>query len=192
METLRLYLLDVASLPLEKTDLLSASEQTKMHRYVKVEDRRLFLGSRLLCKKVLGSSEFSRLDNGKPYLEVGPSFSLSHSYPYVALLVGEASPVGVDLEAKERVLLSKLEEYLPPSDRNRVPDLASLWCLKEAIYKARGKDYFDPKAPFEEISTDQVRFAGESFFYRVLEKEGFVIVMASSATFEAEMITADL
>lgn len=192
MESLKLYLLDVSSLPFEKASLLSEEERAKMNRFLKEEDRLLFLGSRLLCKQVLGASEFPALQNGKPYLEAGPSFSLSHSYPYVALLVGGASPIGVDLESKERVLLSKIEGYLPETDRRKMPSLASLWCLKEAIYKARGKDYFDPKAPFEEIWKDQVRFAGEAFFFKILEIDGFVIALASSFPFDAEAITIHL
>lgn len=44
-----------------------------------------------------GDLHYSYTKRGKPYIESGPSFSISHSYPFVAAAVAK-EPVGIDIE----------------------------------------------------------------------------------------------
>ena len=186
MERIPVYLLDVSTLKAESSAALSSAEIARMNRYLKEEDRRLYLGSRLLMKQILGTSEVSLRNNGKPYLENGPSFSLSHSFPYVVLAVNETGTVGVDIESKERVLLTKMESYLPEDEAKAMHDLAGLWCLKEAVYKAYGQGYFDPKARFDAMGEGNVEYRNETFYYRLSEQNGFVIAVAADTPFLLE------
>ncbi len=76
-------------------------------------------------------------DNGKPYLEGSLiEFSLSHSFPYVALLVSDEA-VGVDIQTYTDKIVSiapkfTSDEEVDMDDREK---LTVVWCLKEAAFK---------------------------------------------------------
>lgn len=83
-------------------------------------------------------------EKGKPFLENGPCFSISHSRGYVGLAVGD-SALGLDLE-----LVRSFHEKLPKrifspgelewfvSRRETKADFFTLWTLKESYYKYLG------------------------------------------------------
>ena len=79
-------------------------------------------------------------EHGKPFLKNSSvEISLSHSYPYVSILLDLQEDVGIDLEQKKEKLIRVQHKFL---DENEVEDadnslekLGVYWCAKEALYK---------------------------------------------------------
>lgn len=93
----------------------------------------------LLIKKPVIRNKY-----GKPLAKDGPYFSLSHSYPYVVLVVG-SSPIGVDVEIT-KLWDSRMDAlcFVKEDKEIGLPPLR-LWTLKEACYKSKGDYVFDPQ-----------------------------------------------
>ena len=92
---------------------------------------------------------------GKPYLDGGPEFSISHAGPYAAVAVSE-SPVGVDVEGP-RCTLKIAERRFAPAEYAAAAALKGdaqreylqrLWVAKEAFVKALGTGLGTPFRSF--------------------------------------------
>ena len=90
--------------------------------------------------------DFSYNENGKPYFENGPFFSISHCTEAIAVAVSD-EPVGIDIESIRHADLSLIERVMSKdeSERLKVKDermrdrlFTRLWTQKEAIVKAQG------------------------------------------------------
>ena len=172
------WILDVSSLPLSLAERLNAADKARFDRYLKEESKATFLGGRLLIKKAFGGIALSFQDNQKPFIERGMPFSLSHSYPYVAFVSAPFS-IGVDIESKVRLEDSPVVSYFPEEDRQNYADLGELWCLKEAIYKARGEGYFDPKEALVKNEDGSFAYRGKTFYGHSFDYHGFKVVVMS-------------
>ncbi|GAB3510342.1 4'-phosphopantetheinyl transferase family protein [Emticicia fontis] len=81
---------------------------------------------------------------GKPYL-VGSDwqFSLTHTIEYIAVVMHENLPLGIDMEQPSEKLLRIANKYLSETEKNDAgTDLDKLciyWSAKEALYKLYGK-----------------------------------------------------
>ncbi len=76
-------------------------------------------------------------DTGKPYLEHSDvEFSLSHSFPFVALLISDEA-VGVDIQVYSDKIMRIAPKYTSEAeaDMSDVTQLTVVWCLKEAAFK---------------------------------------------------------
>ena len=67
-----LYLLDVTALPLSLASLLGQDDRARFDRYVKDEDKALFLGGRLLLRHFFPAQHLGFGDNKRPYFVQGP------------------------------------------------------------------------------------------------------------------------
>ncbi len=143
--------------------LLSAMEQARVERLREPAARAARLSSRAGLRLLLGGYlqrapatvpiRLGRL--GRPHLDGidGPNFNISHSGQWVALVVGQAEALGIDIEQirsrlpsdrliervaspRERAVLSAL------SDNERRLAFYRLWTRKEAIMKATGGSVF--------------------------------------------------
>lgn len=138
---------------LERT--LPPGRAGRMRAYLRDDDRLRCLAGWLLMARVLGNggvldeTELVTGPHGKPYLEGGPLFSLSHSGWYVLLAVGDAdiSPeigpeVGADIEVwrdDDYTALGAVAFH--PSERDRNMDARrffELWAAKESYLKWLG------------------------------------------------------
>ncbi len=75
--------------------------------------------------------------NGKPYLKDSElEFSLSHSFPYVALLVSN-EPVGVDIQVYSDKIVRIAPKFTSEeeADMTDTTQLTVVWCLKESAFK---------------------------------------------------------
>jgi len=137
--------------------VLSTEERARAERLAFEEDRVRYVNSTYFLRSVLGDQvgiEPGRLAMssgrwGKPYLQDGPAFNLSHSKRWALVGVAPEGNVGVDVEDVRPVadLESLIESTMHvdearellalPSDR-RAEAFFRLWTRKEAVVKAVG------------------------------------------------------
>lgn len=173
-----LYLLDVRGLDISDVSVLNELELARFNRFRFDKDKATFLYGRKLIRRFASKDEISYGFNKRPYFKDGPFFSLSHSYPYVALAVS-SSPIGVDIESLDRLDKTPVTRYFAESEKEEFPELSKLWCYKEAIFKCYGDGYFDPKEPLHK-DKDVFYFKGKPFFTCAHEREDFLLVAAST------------
>lgn len=89
-----------------------------------------------------------RTERGKPYVEEGPEFNLSHTRGQIFVVVSR-SPIGLDVEAYDRPVRARelAEKFFHPdervlfatgSDEERRELFLRMWVCKEAIVKLSG------------------------------------------------------
>lgn len=144
--------LDAAALSLAHgAHWLNQIEHSQVSRFATPELRQRRLGTRVFLRIVLalftgrapGMIRIETGKQGKPYVEDGPQFNLSHSGTIAVLALHPDLPVGVDVEASGcgtanlgvSFVLSAIEAATGP--RTEDDDLR-LWIRKEAVLKAQG------------------------------------------------------
>ena len=80
--------------------------------------------------------------HGKPYLEGGPYFSISHCKAGIAVAIDDA-PIGIDIETIRHANEDLVERTMNEKERLGIRELGMreftrLWTQKEAIVKAEG------------------------------------------------------
>lgn len=166
-----LWSLDLEPRELEAVSaLLSADEEARARRLVKLQDRQRWIASRGRMRQILGRAlrvapteiAFATEPHGRPILAHTasplPSFNLSHAEGMAALAVSWDARVGVDIEclrpltademawplsAAERESLAKFEEP------ERTKWFFRYWTLKEAFIKTVGKGVSLPLEDFD-------------------------------------------
>ncbi len=142
--------------------LLSSDERDRMARLIFERDRRAFLMTRALARRMLSRYapvapadwQFVTNAHGRPEISVRPArtpdlrFNISHTDGLIACAVTIGREVGVDVEQIGRHLTHDIAgrffapkevtdlRALPESDQRRV--FFDYWTLKEAYIKARG------------------------------------------------------
>ena len=171
---IRLYIADVSRLDIERA-LAEVSDyrRQKVLRCPDDEKRRCSLGAELLLYRALGAPvEYALGDNGKPYIDGGPHFSLSHSGKYAACAVSDCE-VGVDIEHPRENTARLAKRFFTASENERLaasdaPDeeFCRIWVGKESYIKATGMGFRAPLESFEaarrigEYSTCQLEHDG--------------------------------
>jgi 4'-phosphopantetheinyl transferase len=150
----------------EMVGALPDDEQGRARRYLRREDRERFVVARMLIRRLCGA--YFRLEPravplrqsslGKPYVaqegwtgQHRLEFNISHSGNCVILVWTEGGPVGVDVEAVERLCRGSFTEIARSAfSSDECAALASvkpedsattfcrIWVRKEAILKAEG------------------------------------------------------
>lgn len=155
---------------------LSRDEQKRARERRFDEDRRRFVGSRILLRRVLAHylnseplrMEFELNDWGKPSLIQPVSsqeifFSLSRS-ANVTLLGISKSEVGVDVEQQREIRADEAivrRQFSPPEQKyvKQAPDRTAaffeIWCAKEAYIKAIGRGLSHPLPDFSVAPDDR-------------------------------------
>ena len=79
--------------------------------------------------------------NGKPHLKDGKHISITHSFTFSAIIIGN-SEVGIDIEKQRKkiaVIAKKFigyeSKYLSETDKDYVKKLTVIWGIKESLYK---------------------------------------------------------
>lgn len=139
-------------------EYLNHSEQKRADRFQFAHHQRRFINARAALKQILArylNTEAKTLDIqnhafGKPYLN-NPyqlEFNLSHSQDRAILAIGQAEPLGVDIECMSRRpyhgiaahLFSKEEQQalLSCAPHELAFKFFTIWTQKEAFIKTRG------------------------------------------------------
>jgi 4'-phosphopantetheinyl transferase len=129
--------------------LVSAQRREQAMKYKHTFGQFCCLKSWLMLKEGLAVTgyrlrDFSYNEHGKPYLEGGPYFSISHCKEGIAVVIDD-QPVGIDIEAIRHANEDLIERTMNEDERLRVigyglPDrmFTRLWTQKEAIVKMEG------------------------------------------------------
>ncbi len=132
--------------------LLPPKRKTKAEKLINKNQALLSAVSGLMLRKVLGITEdeqFSYNEHGKPFLEHGPCFSLSHSRRFAVLAVSE-DEIGTDIEMNrdinEGIMKRCFTEEETASAKMSTENYLRIWTAKEAVLKLLGTGFaFSPK-----------------------------------------------
>ncbi|WP_298531237.1 4'-phosphopantetheinyl transferase superfamily protein [uncultured Algibacter sp.] len=80
-------------------------------------------------------------ENGKPHLKNGKQISITHSFNFSAVIIGDLT-VGIDIEKhrdKITIIAHKFIgyefDYLNENHPDYIKKLTAIWCVKESLYK---------------------------------------------------------
>lgn len=118
-------------------NIVSLERKEKANHYRNKKDQLLSLGAGYLMAKYLPhDAQFYNNEYGKPYLENGPFFSLSHSGEYVVIVIDEEHEIGIDIQLIDEKNVSTIAkisgENLPTNE------MFQLWSNKESLIKCMG------------------------------------------------------
>ena len=137
--------------------LLSIDETARAARFRFDRDRHRFMRARALLRRVLGaeighspeSLRFFYGAAGKPTLDGGPAFNLSHSGNHCLIAVSQTGEIGVDIEDTARTIsdligLSKRcftekERQAIATASDKQASFLAFWTAKEARMKLTGE-----------------------------------------------------
>ena len=151
MVEVRLYLLHSSLVKENLPFVLSfvdGKRKEKAERLVNEKDKLLSLGAGYLLKKYLPKGEIKLTDSGKPYLQNGPYFNLSHSSEYVVLAIHNSRDVGVDIEKINEDKINAIKYVLSEKERNikELNTLFQVWSNKESLIKCLSTGLKDIKS----------------------------------------------
>lgn len=129
----------------------------------KLLKRRLeYLASRFLLSYLEPSFPLDDIvlsDSGKPRLQSADwGFSISHSFPYIAVAIDYKGPVGVDIQTYEDKILRLAPKFLSPGEMalfgEKKETFTLAWSGKEAAFKYFGLTAIDFKEHMPIVSFD--------------------------------------
>lgn len=119
--------------------------------------------------------EWKYNEHGKPYLEGGPYFSISHCKAGIAVAIDD-QPIGIDIETIRHANEDLVERTMNEKERLGIRELGMreftrLWTQKEAIVKAEGTGIYS----FEQLQTilDNGQWTLDTF-----EKDNYIYSIA--------------
>lgn len=120
--------------------------------------------------------EFLYNEHGKPYIEGGPFFSISHCKEAIAVALDD-QPIGIDIESIRRFdpelvirTMSLSEQTLIASSAHPERAFIRLWTQKEAILKMQGTGI----TSFEQLQTLPI----SDYRIHTIEKEKYIYTIA--------------
>src|SRR5690554_2661415 len=105
--------------------------------------RRAFMSIRRLLE-IAGYSDFDLYydENGKPHLTDDKYISITHSFNFSAIIIGD-SEVGIDIEKQRNKILRIAHKFTPIEEYRTIANedalirkLTIVWCAKESLYKS--------------------------------------------------------
>jgi 4'-phosphopantetheinyl transferase len=143
--------------PSSAVERLPHDEQARAKAIQDVAQRRLWIGGRLVLRRLLGEAAGSDFEcrsfeadvGRRPMLRGGLAFSVSHAADALAVAMSRRGPLGVDLEPASRRIMISVERRRrllaagrglgadrPPDAEERA--VIETWTRLEALAKARG------------------------------------------------------
>jgi 4'-phosphopantetheinyl transferase len=153
---------------IELSDHLSPFEISRANSFFRAEDRQAYVAAHVLLRLLIAQRfdvapreiNFKSTVLGKPILEKGPHFSISHTRNAVAVAICEDIPVGVDVEeVSERLYVNdlaadimsagELEIWNALDEHRKRSWFFERWVHKESVLKALGDGLSYPLAKLE-------------------------------------------
>ena len=128
---------------LAKDILLTSRCQQRVDRMKSELHRRGFLSIRHLLA-LEGYTDFDLYydEAGKPHLQDGKYISISHSYTYTCIILGDNKEVGIDIEKQREKIIRIAYKFTtypvkqhPGPQESLIRDLTYIWGAKESLYK---------------------------------------------------------
>ena len=154
--------------------------KAKAEKFVNEKDRLLSLGAGYLMRKYLPKGDIKINTNGKPYLDSGPFFNISHSGEYVVFISHQSRDVGIDIE---RIDENKLDgiRFVLDQEEEKVSDISTLfqiWSNKESLIKCLSTDLKDIKS-IKGLPLDGARtIEGQECFTRSMIYNGYSLAVS--------------
>ena len=121
--------------------LVSAQRREQALRYKHIFGRFCCLKSWLMLQELIGEMpEWQYNEHGKPFIEGGPFFSISHCKAGIAVVVSD-EPIGIDIEHIRTAEQGLIERTMNAEERQQIHcdrDFTRLWTQKEAVSKWQG------------------------------------------------------
>ena len=127
--------------------LVSAQRREQALRYKHTFGRFCCLRSWLMLQELIGPfADWTYNEHGKPFIEGGPYFSISHCKNGIAVAVND-EPIGIDIEHIRKADESLIERTMSEEESQRLMansqelrdrDFTRLWTQKEAVVKWMG------------------------------------------------------
>lgn len=164
---LHIWSLDVPSDRLDRAlHSLSPDETARMERFVYDRHRHHYIAARGRLREILGAETgqapeslvFTYGPEGKPSLQDGPSFNLSHSGGFACLAIHPTARLGVDIEAFRVVEEGVAARFFSDAENSALSSLKPsarkaaffrCWTRKESIIKAIGGGLSIPLDAFD-------------------------------------------
>ena len=193
-----IYITDIRPLASHEEDLtllLPPLRREKMREYLQPIDRLRCLAGGLLMEHITQGREVFYEEYGKPYLNEGPFFNLSHAGDYACLAVSETSPVGIDIElhrSEDFLSLGKTAFHADEIDFLEKEPTAerfyTIWTLKECYAKMFGTGFSIEPSSFC-ILPDNMRlpFEREVFFKTFHIFEDYSLSVCAAEPIQAEI-----
>ena len=108
-------------------------------------------------------------EHGKPYIENGPYFSISHCKEGIAVAIDD-QPIGIDIETVRHADEDLIARTMNETERVGMDDrkFTRLWTQKEAVVKAQGTGIMS----FEQLQG--IRSQESGFRIQNIEKEKYI------------------
>lgn len=140
MDQLNIYILNTTLVKRHLSfvsSFVDEKRREKAEKYAHEKDRLLSFGAGYLLKKYLPKGEIKEMENGKPYLEDGPFFNISHSGEYVVLAIHPTKEVGIDIEKIDSNRVDAIRFVLNEEEKktNDTTTLFQIWSNKESLAK---------------------------------------------------------
>ena len=128
--------------------LVSVQRRKQALRYKHTFGQFCCLKSWLMVRELLERVGYNRFEfdefrfnpNGKPYIEGGPYFSISHCKEGIAVAVDD-EPIGIDIEGIRRADKELIERVMNDEEQAQIKsdrDFTRFWTQKEAVVKMQG------------------------------------------------------
>ena len=182
--------------------LLPEKRRQKAERIINKNEALLSATTGLMMKKILGITEDSMLsygEHGKPFLEQGPFFSVSHSRQFSVLAVSK-NEIGIDIEMHqspgERLIDRCFSEEEAAFAKLSTENFLRIWTAKEAVLKLLGTGFSYSPKKFSVLPLDdlhEINGRKISFFCGKINEAPFTAAFYKKEDFKiSELLPEDL
>ena len=158
--------------------LVSAQRREQAMKYRHVFGQFCCLKSWLMLYEDIEMSRYRDVEwryneHGKPYLDGGPYFSISHCKEGIAVAIDD-QPIGIDIEAIRHADEDLIKRTMNEEERVGMDDrkFTRIWTQKEAIVKMEGTGI----QSFEQLQG--IRNQESGFRIQTIEKEKYIVSIA--------------
>lgn len=186
----KLFIKNINDISLNELNIskLTPYRREKFDRLIDERSKLQSLTAGLMLNEYISDKEIKLNEYGKPYVEGGPFFSLSHSGDYVALAVSDKYEVGCDIERIRDCDFAKLARLvfidnelgeLKAAEDER-DSFFELWTKKEAFIKCIGEGFhYSPKSLDLSGKKPYTEFNDKKLFFKEYMLPGYKIMLCS-------------
>ena len=189
----KLFIQNINNISINELNIskLSPYRYEKFNRIIDEKSKRQSLTAGIMLNEYISDKEIKLNEYGKPYVEDGTYFSLSHSGDYVALAVSDRYEVGCDIENLRDCEFSRMGKIVftdnelseLESSGNKREKFFEFWTKKEAFIKCIGEGFhYSPKSLDLSGGKPYVIHNNIKHFFKEYMLTGYKIMICSQDT----------